>query len=99
MKKLIVAIVFCLCAFFGAKAQTIYSCQYRSDADVKVYVTNYKSEADLVVYRCDYRSDANGNDGLWYFVKYKSDAKKRIYFVNYRSEAGWRDKSKQYLFY
>ena len=79
---------------------------------MKVYVTNYKSEADLVVYRCDYRSDVNGNDGLWYFVKYKSDAKKRIYFVNcrseadvviyftsYRSETGWRDKSKQYLFY
>lgn len=83
MKKLIVAIVFCLCAFFGAKAQTIYSCQYRSDADVKVYVTNYKSEADLVVYRCDYRSEADVV----------------IYFTSYRSEAGWRDKSKQYLFY
>ena len=83
MKKLIVAIVFCLCAFFGAKAQTIYSCQYRSDADVKVYVTNYKSEADLVVYRCDYRSEADVV----------------IYFTSYRSETGWRDKSKQYLFY
>lgn len=83
MKKLIVAIIFCLCAFFGAKAQTIYSSQYRSDADVKVYVTNYKSEADLVVYRCDYRSDADVV----------------IYFTSYRSEAGWRDKSKQYWFY
>ena len=27
------------------KAQTVYSCEYTSDADVKVYVTEYKSDA------------------------------------------------------
>ena len=53
---------------FVASAQKVYSCEYKSDADVKVYVATYKSDADLVVYKCNYQSDATDNKGLWYFV-------------------------------
>lgn len=84
MNKHIITIIVALMAFgIGAKAQTVYSCQYKSEADVKVHVTKYKSEADLVVYKC----------------KYKSEAKKKLFFVNYKSEAGWRNNSKKHLMY
>ena len=44
MNKHIITIVVALMAFgIGAKAQTVYSCQYKSEADVKVHVTKYKS--------------------------------------------------------
>ena len=33
----------------GAKAQVVYSTDWKSEAQVKVYVTEYKSEADLIV--------------------------------------------------
>lgn len=79
MNKHIITIIVALMAFgIGAKAQTVYSCQYKSEADVKVHVTKYKSEADLVVYKC----------------KYKSEADIVIYFTDYKSEAGWRNNSK-----
>lgn len=112
MKRLISVFALMLLLCFSAKSQTVYSVNYKSDADVKVYVAEYKSDADLVVYKCDYKSDAKGNDGLWFFVKYKSDAKKKVYFVKYKSDAdliiwfseyksdaGWRNKEKQYLMY
>ena len=41
----------------AASAQTVYSVNYKSDADVKVYVANNKSDADLVVYKCKYKSE------------------------------------------
>jgi len=109
MKRLVLILVIALLGCFAGKAQTVYSCKYKSDADVKVYVAQYKSDADLVVYKCNYKSDAQGNKGLWYFVDYKSDAKKKIYFVDYKSDAdiviyfstyksdaGWRNNSKRY---
>ena len=59
MNKYIITIIVALMALgIGAKAQTVYSCQYKSEADVKVHVTKYKSEADLVVYKCKYKSEA-----------------------------------------
>jgi len=95
-----------------AKSQVVYSCEYKSDAQVKVYVADYKSDADLVVYKCSYKSDATGNDGLWYFAEYKSDANKTIYFcdyksdadlviyfADYKSDAGWQNSSKKHLMY
>lgn len=84
MNKHIITIIVALMALgVGAKAQTVYSCQYKSEADVKVHVTKYKSEADLVVYKC----------------KYKSEADIVIYFTDYKSEAGWRNNSKKHLMY
>lgn len=84
MNKHIITIIVALMAFgIGAKAQTVYSCQYKSEADVKVHVTKYKSEADLVVYKC----------------KYKSEADIVIYFTDYKSEVGWRNNSKKHLMY
>ena len=110
MKKLIITAILCLSALFSAKGQTVFTCEYRTEADVKVYVTNYRNEADLVVYKCDYRNEASGNRGLWYFVEYRTEAKKKIYFVNYRNEAdlviyfthyrneaGWRNEKKEHL--
>lgn len=81
MKKLIITAVLCLGALFSAKGQTIFTCEYRTEADVKVYVTNYKNEADLIVYKCDYRNEAD-------LV---------IYFTHYRNEAGWRNEEKKHL--
>lgn len=84
MNKYIITIIVALMALgIGAKAQTVYSCQYKSEADVKVHVTKYKSEADLVVYKC----------------MYKSEADIVIYFTDYKSEAGWRNNSKKHLMY
>ncbi len=104
--------VVCLLACASIQAQTIYSCEYKSEAEIKVFVADYKSEADLVVYKCKYKSEASGNEGLWFFVEYKSEAKKKIYFVKYKSEAdvilffsdyksdaGWRNASKKHLMY
>lgn len=93
-------------------AQTVFSVDYKSDADVKVYVAKYKSDADLVVYKAKYKSDAGDNDGVWFFCDYKSDAKKKIYFceyksdadlvvffADYKSDAGWKNGSKKHLMY
>lgn len=97
MKKLIITAILCMSALFSAKGQTVFTCEYRTEADVKVYVTNYRNEAD-------------GNRGMWYFVEYRTEAKKKIYFVNYRNEAdlviyfthyrneaGWRNEKKEHL--
>ena len=91
-------------------AQKVFSCNYKSEADIKVFVSKYKSDADLIVYKCKYKSDASGNNGLWYFVNYKSDADKKIfftdyksdadliiYFSDYKSDAEWKNSSKKQL--
>ena len=96
----------------GVFAQKDYSCQYKSDADVKVYVSQYKSDADLVVYETKYKSEATDNSGIWYFCEYKSDADKKIYFCDYKSDAdiviyfskyksdaGWKKNEKKHLMY
>jgi hypothetical protein len=112
MKKTIVLMVIAFFALCGARAQTVYSCNYKYDADVKVYVTDYKYDADLVVYKCSYKYDAQDNRGWWYFVDYKYDAKKKIYFTDYKYDAdiviyftdykydaGWLKKEKMHLMY
>ena len=83
MKKgIIVVVLFIVTAIMSSSvfAQKVYSCQYKSDADVKVYVSQYKSDADLVVYETKYKSEARDNSGIWYFCEYKSDADIKIYF-------------------
>lgn len=95
-----------------SNAQTVFSVDYKSDADVKVFVARYQSDADLVVYRAKYKSDAGENDGVWFFTEYKSDAKKKVFFVDYKSDAdlviffseyksdaGWKTNSKKHLMY
>ena len=112
MKKIFVLLFFLSLVLCNLQAQKIYSTNYKSEADVKVYVTEYRSEADIIVYKTKYSSEATDNKGIWYFTQYKSEAKKKIYFTEYRSEAdvkvyfteykseaGWKDKSKQHLFY
>ena len=115
MKKGIALFVLFLVAAFmssGVFAQKVYSCQYKSDADVKVYVSQYKSDADLVVYETKYKSEATDNSGIWYFCEYKSDADKKIYFCDYKSDAdiviyfskyksdaGWKKNEKKHLMY
>ena len=92
--------------------QTLYSVEYKSQADVNIFVVDYKSQADLLVYKVDYKSQAKGNEGLWYFVEYKSQADFNIYFVDYKSQAdlkiffvdyksqaGWQSKEKKHLLY
>jgi len=91
-------------------AQKIFSCNYKSEADIIVFVAKYKSDADLIVYKCKNKSDALGNNGLWHFVNYKSDADVKIFFTEYKSEADlviffsdyksdadWKDKAKKQL--
>jgi hypothetical protein len=73
--------------FSFAKAQTIFSVDYASQADFKVYVVDYTSQADLLVYKVKYQSQAKDNQGLWFFVDYASQAEKTIYFVEYQSQA------------
>lgn len=81
MNKYIITIIVALMALgIGAKAQTVYSCQYKSEADVKVHVTKYKSEADLVVYKCKYKSEAEGNKGLWFFCEIQERGEKEVVF-------------------
>ena len=36
----------------GIFAQKVYSCQYKSDADVKVFVSQYKSAIDKLYSQC-----------------------------------------------
>ena len=111
MKKILITLVLALIGV-AASGQTVYSCDYKSEEQVKVYVTKYKRAADLVVYKNKHKSDADANKGIWYFVKYKSDAKKKIYFVDYKSDAdlvvyftdyksdaGWKNNSKKHLMY
>lgn len=111
MKPVILSFFFLLICLF-AKAQTVFSTQYQSDAQVKVFVVDYASDADLVVYRAQYKSDAGDNNGVWFFTDYASDAKKKIFFVkyasdadlkiyfaSYKSDAGWKNNSRKQLMY
>ena len=112
MKTILSLLVLFFAFSLVGKSQVVYSCNYKSDAQVKVYVAQYKSDADLVVYKCNYKSDATGNNGLWFFAEYKSDANKTIYFCEYKSDAelviyfseyksdaGWINNSKKHLMY
>jgi hypothetical protein len=58
MNKAVLIVVIFLSAFLNSTAQKVFSCDYKSDANVKKIVANYKSDADLVVYKCDYKSGA-----------------------------------------
>lgn len=111
MKKLALLLL-TIGAGFSSKAQTVYSVDYESQADVKVFVVQYESQADLKVYKEQYESQASGNDGKWFFVNYESQAKKsiyfvqyesqadlKVYFVDYESQAGWVNSSKKQLMY
>jgi len=93
-------------------AQSIFSTEYESRADIRVFVVDYESRADLNVFKVDYASRAEGNEGLWFFEEYESRAQKKIYFVEYESRAdlkiffvdyasraGWRNRSKMHLMY
>lgn len=76
-----------LISTLSLSAQSIFSEDYKSQADVKVYVVDYKSEADLAVFKVEYKSQSKGNNGLWHFVNYKSQSEKSIFFVEYKSQA------------
>lgn len=102
MKKSILffLVVFYILIYGGQiKAQQVYSCDYKHEAEVKVYVTNYKYEAELVVYKCKYKYDAEGNKGLWFFVEHKYNADKKIYFVDSKYEADRYWKQPQLFLY
>ena len=73
------------CLFLGTslKAQTVFSVDYKSDADVKVYVAKYKSDAKKKIF----------------FVDYKSDADLVVFFADYKSDAGWKNSGKKHLMY
>ena len=45
MKKILLVLILAVIGTVAAKAQTVYSVNYKSDADVKVYVTTTKSDA------------------------------------------------------
>jgi hypothetical protein len=107
MKKTFLLFVFAVTYSLNTNAQTVYSCDSKYDADVKVFVASSKYDADLVVYKCSSKYDAVDNKGLWFFVDSKYDAKKKIYFCdskydadiiiyfsNSKYDAEWRDKSK-----
>jgi hypothetical protein len=111
MKKYFVFVVLLFAVSF-VKAQSVYSVDYASRADVKVFVVDYASQADLKVFKVSYQSQAGKNNGLWFFVEYESRADKKIYFVDYasqadvkiffvdyQSQAGWVNKSKMAMFY
>lgn len=49
----------------------------------KVYSVKYSNQSDVKVYVVDYEN--------------QSDLK--VFFVKYKNQSGWRNKSKQYLFY
>ncbi|MEI6764387.1 MAG: DUF6150 family protein [Bacteroidota bacterium] len=99
---------------FGTKSygQTVYSCDSKYDADVKVFVVDSKYDADLIVYKCSSKYDATGNEGLWFFTDSKYDAKKKIFFVDSKYDADlliyitdskydaqWRNSSKKQFMY
>lgn len=112
MKRIIFTLSCILSLTATIKAQSIFTEDYASQADVKVFVVDYESQADLKVYKVDYESQARGNEGRWFFVAYASQADKtiffvdyesqadlKIFFVNYESQAGWRNSNKKHLMY
>lgn len=47
MKARVVIVLVCILgSIVSGYSQKVYSCEYKSDADVKVYVAAYKSDAD-----------------------------------------------------
>ena len=52
-------------------AQSIFTVDYVSQAEIKAFVVDYESQADLLVYKAKYKSEAIGNERLWHFVKYR----------------------------
>lgn len=108
MKKILFGIFILFFYQAQLQAQTVFSCDSKYDADVKVYVASSKYDADLVVYKCSSKYDATDNKGLWFFVTSKYDAKKKIFFVDSKYDAdiiiyftdskydaGWRNNSKK----
>jgi hypothetical protein len=104
--------LFLLIQFNSIKAQKIFSCSSKYEADIKVFVTESNYDADLLVYKVKSKYDAEGNKGLWFFTESKYDADKQvffteskydadllIYFVESKYEADWRDRSKIHLLY
>ena len=96
MKKVVLLIFL---GIYGLNAQTFFSVDYKSQADVNIYAVDYKSQADLAIYKVDFKSQAKGNEGLWFFVDYKSQAAFKVFFVDYKSQAGWISKEKKHLLY
>ncbi|PLW93971.1 MAG: hypothetical protein C0592_04460 [Marinilabiliales bacterium] len=99
MKKFLTFLALAFVFTMTSKAQIVYSCDSKYDAD-------------LIVYKCDSKYDADGNKGLWYFADSKYDAKKLVYFVDSKYDADliiyfsdskydaeWRNSSKQHLMY
>jgi hypothetical protein len=93
-----------------SRAQKVFSCQYKAEAEVKAYITKNKSEADLIVYKTSVKNDAVNNNGIWFFVmskteadkkvfltQYKNEAELVIYFTDYKNEAGWKNNAKKQL--
>ena len=110
--KLILFITGVLFITPSIKAQKIYSCDSKYDADVKIFVADSKYNADLLVYKEESKYNATGNEGLWHFVESRYDADKKvfftdskydadllIYFVESKYNAGWRNKERIYLLY
>ncbi len=48
-------------------AQSIFTVDYVSQAEIKAFVVDYESQADLLVYKAKFKSEAIGNEGLWHF--------------------------------
>ena len=55
MKKFI--LIFFLTTLY-TNGQTLYSVEYKSQADFSVYFVDYKSQADLKIFFVDYKSQA-----------------------------------------
>ena len=81
MRNLLFVVFVALAPF--VKAQSIFSTQYESQAEVTVFVVDYESQADLLVHK----------------VKYASQADIKIFFVDYESKAGWNNKKLIHHFY
>lgn len=96
MKKLLILL---LITPFSSYSQKVYSVKYSNQSDVKVYVVDYENQSDLKVFKVDYPNHVDGNKGLWYFVDYPNQSDLKVFFVKYKNQSGWRNKSKQYLFY
>lgn len=58
MKKLIITAILCMSALFSAKGQTVFTCEYRTEAKKKIYFVNYRNDSDLVIYFTHYRNEA-----------------------------------------
>lgn len=71
-----------LFSFSNLRSQKIFSCDYRSDAEIKVWVSKSRSDADLIVYQTSWKSEADKNEGIWYFADWRGEADKRIYFTD-----------------